>query len=218
MGEHLIINEDDFDYFNRLVNSAVRDGFEIVSSNSHWDYERGKTIYHALATNKNPKIKDDQFDFEDVALEQVIEKTPIQQKKRTELSAVEYLLKFAMKDDLTSFCTVAGDDEIKPEWDEDYNPKESLGRVWNNGMGLLAIAAFTNDNILLVNKFLLNSEELRELTYKLEKKNVDYKVINCSPDDFRRGDGLVSYYDYLNRIEKIQKERNKVNFFQWLFK
>lgn len=217
MAEHLIINEDDFDYFNRLINSAVRDGFEIVSSSSHWDYERNKTIYHALAVDKNPQIRYEKED-EDVEMEYLIPDTVIKQEKRIELSTVEYLLKFAAKKDLTGFCTAQGENEIKPEWDEDNQPLNSLGRVFNRRRGFLLLATFTDNNILLINDFLLSSGELIELTFNLETMNVVYKVIHFSPDDFDGGYDLVSYYEYLNRMQKTQKERNKVNFIQWFFK
>lgn len=215
MAEHLIINEDDFDYFNRLVDSAVRGGFEIVSSSSHWDYERNKTIYHALAIDRNPQIR---YEDDNVEMECVIPETLIKQENRIELSAVEYLLKFAAKEDLIGFCTAGGENEIKPEWDEDDNPKESLGRVFNRRRGFLSLVIFTDNNILLINDFLLSSDELIELTSNLETMNIGYKVIHFSPDDFDGGYDLVSYYEYLNRMQKIQKERNKVNFIQWLFK
>ncbi|WPV00580.1 hypothetical protein SNE26_02220 [Mucilaginibacter sp. cycad4] len=216
MAEHLIINEDDFDYFNRLVNSAVRDGFEIVSSSSHWDYERNKTIYHALAVDKNPQIRYEEDD--DDEMDYLIPETPIKQEKRIELSTVEYLLKFATKKDLTGFCTAKGENEIKPEWDEDNQPLNSLGRVFNRRRGFLSLAAFTDDNVLLINDFLLNSGELRDLTYNLENNNINFKVIHFSPDDFDRECGLVSHFEYLNRMQKIQQEKTNVNFLQWLFK
>lgn len=215
MAEHLIINEDDFDYFNRLVDSAVRDGFEIVSSSSHWDYERNKTIYHALAIDRNPQIR---YEYDNVEMECVIPETLVKQENRIELSAVEYLLKFAAKEDLIGFCTAEGENEIKPEWDEDNQPLNSLGRVFNRRRGFLSMAAFTDENVLLINDFLLNNDELSDLTYNLKNNNINFKVIHFGPDDFDRGYGLLPYFEHLNRMQKIQKERNSVNFFQWLFK
>jgi|GEM_PF-4993522 len=217
MAEHLIINEDDFDYFNRLVNSAVRDGFEIISSSSHWDYERNKTFYYAMAVNNNTEVGEDEYDTEHVEPEPLLNTQNLKEDTRIKLSAIDYLLVYAAKGDITSYCTEHGDTEIKPEWDEDYNPLKSLGRVFNR-CGFLAIAAFTSDNILLINDFLLSNQELSKLTFNLDNKKINYKVIHFTPDDFRMGYDLISYHEHLDLIQKIQKKRSNVNFLQWLFK
>ena len=216
--EHLVIEEEDVEYFNRLVKIAVKDGFEIISSNSHWDNNRNATVYYAMAVNKNSIVDEDGYDIEEFTPDAVFDDVPINEVAKIRLSSVDYLLAYATKTDLTTYCTESGENEIKPEWDEDYTPQNSLGRIFNNRRGFLPLADFTDEGILLINDFLLTTDELSELTYKIKNKYIKYKIIHFTPDDFSRGYRLVSYNEYLDEMHNIQKQRNKVNFFQWLFR
>lgn len=133
------------------------------------------------------------------------------------IPSVDYLIKFAAREDLTNYRTVAGENEIRPEIDENGQFKNSLGRVFNNRMGFLSVATFTENEILLLNDFLLMNEELQKVTYTLQQRNIKFKVLHFGTDEYQRYT-FNSYYDYVNRMKRIQSERNDKNFLQWLFR
>ena len=219
MAEHWIINEDDFDYFNRLVNIAVRDGFEIISSSSHWDYERNKTIYYAMAVNNNTEIDQDDSDLDDTTPAPFINQATIKEKTGIKLSAIEYLLAYGEHKNISDFYTEPDENEIKPAWDEDYQLLNRLGRVWNNGMGFLEVAEFSSEGVLLLNEYMLNQDEITVLTSELKSRNIKVQFLNFTEDDFGvHGDTLAEFIEHLNKIKSIQQERNNTNFFQWLIK
>jgi len=137
------------------------------------------------------------------------------------LTPVGYLLKYAEKGSVEGFYTEPDNNEIRPlPKPEEFSkePSESgFGRVWNNGMGFLTIATFAKDGLLLLNRFLLQKDELIELTNELRKRNIKLEFIDLREPHFFKYN-LNSYYQYLNKMKAMQKERNGMNFFQWLFK
>jgi hypothetical protein len=219
MAEHWIINEDDIVEFNSKVKWALNDGYVIQSSSSHWDFERNKTIYYALAINNNPEVNDENFELHDSISTPLSNEASTKEETGIKLSPIEYLLAYAEHKNISSFYTEPGENEIKPAWDEDNQPLNRLGRVWNKRRGFLEIAEFDSEGLLFLNEYMLSQDEIAVLTTELTSKDIKFQLLNFTEDNFGvHAYTLSEFNEYLNKMKSIQKERNDTNFFQWLFK